>query len=172
MACSVLSHLPSLCTFERVGAAGSLPSATIPEFGHSAGHPRRPARLPPFPVTPERAARRVAPPANRLSFANPRDPGRHQISTPTRDPAQALPSIAAFLLRTPAKSRASGCATQATQIRRLPSVSHRDIGLHQDAGYFFGFAETVHVVVLRNDSTWVASARGGACQDSPAKPLT
>jgi hypothetical protein len=57
------------------------------------------------------AARPVAPPANRLSFANPHACLQSPVTRrPAIQPALALPSIAAFPLCAPAKSGASGCS--------------------------------------------------------------
>jgi hypothetical protein len=64
-------------------------------------------------------------------------PGRHQISTPTRDPpVPALSPVAAFSLCA-CQVWGLGCSTGAAP--RLPSVSNRDLGLGQYVVLFFRF---------------------------------
>ncbi len=75
-----------------------------------------PRSLQPFPpVSPVRGgAFSSPPPANRLSFIQPRDPVRPLPRRgPAIQPAPALPSVAAFPLCAPAKSGSSGCSTGA-----------------------------------------------------------
>ncbi len=76
---------------------------------------------------------------------------KHPIVDADPRSSPALPSVAAIsCARLP--SLGPRGAAPGPQLRRFSCVLHRDLGLHQNAGFYLGSAETVPLVVLQKQN--------------------